>query len=143
MAFLVEPKNFSIEEFRCHCGSCKLLLRLEILARCQTLRDSFGHSIRVNTGHRCKKHNGAIGGSPRSQHLGGAAADLSCSDFRFPDLVVIAMAMDFAGFGIYLSPKSGGFMHVDDRVGAHVRWAQINGEFVEFQNVLDELGIAK
>ena len=40
------------------------------------LRDAFGHPILVNSGYRCDALNAAVGGSPRSQHRLGQAADI-------------------------------------------------------------------
>ena len=41
------------------------------------LRDEYGKPIYVNSGYRCEKHNKAVGGVPRSQHMLGQAADIS------------------------------------------------------------------
>ena len=43
-------------------------------------RRAFGKPIRVNSGYRCKKLNSIIGGSAKSQHLTGCAADLDGGD---------------------------------------------------------------
>ena len=40
------------------------------------LRDAFDHPILVNSGYRCEALNAAVGGSPRSQHRLGQAADI-------------------------------------------------------------------
>lgn len=68
--------HFSSDEFACrHCGaervSCELLDCLE------KLRAIIGHRpIRIVSGHRCARHNKAVGGAPRSRHLIGDAADI-------------------------------------------------------------------
>lgn len=41
------------------------------------LRDEYGKPIYVNSGYRCAKHNAAVGGVPKSQHMLGQAADIS------------------------------------------------------------------
>ena len=41
------------------------------------VRDEYGKPIYVNSGYRCEKHNKAVGGVPRSQHIVGEAADIS------------------------------------------------------------------
>lgn len=41
------------------------------------LREMYGKPIRVNSGYRCKKLNGLVGGVSNSQHLTGQAADIS------------------------------------------------------------------
>lgn len=47
------------------------------MEKLQELRDAFGQAITVTSGYRCKDHNKAIGGAPRSQHLLGKAADIT------------------------------------------------------------------
>ena len=75
-------KNFKIQEFECRCG-CQMpaevrqnieALVAEVL---DPVRDEYGKPIYVNSGYRCEKHNKAVGGVPRSQHLVGQAADIS------------------------------------------------------------------
>ena len=75
-------KNFRIQEFVCRCG-CQMpaearqnieALVAEVL---DPVRDEYGKPIYVNSGYRCEKHNAAVGGVPRSQHLVGQAADIS------------------------------------------------------------------
>ena len=75
-------KNFRIQEFVCHCG-CEMppearqnieALVAEVL---DPVREQYGKPIYVNSGYRCEKHNKAVGGVPRSQHMLGQAADIS------------------------------------------------------------------
>ena len=75
-------KNFRIQEFVCRCG-CQMpaearqnieALVAEVL---DPVRDEYGKPIYVNSGYRCEKHNKAVGGVPRSQHIVGEAADIS------------------------------------------------------------------
>ena len=44
------------------------------------VRIAYGKPIYVNSGYRCEKHNKAVGGVLRSQHLVGQAADIRCDD---------------------------------------------------------------
>ena len=39
-------------------------------------RGALGHAIHVNSGYRCPKLNGAVGGARTSQHLTGEAVDI-------------------------------------------------------------------
>ena len=41
------------------------------------VREAYGKPIYVNSGYRCEKHNKAVGGVPKSQHMLGQAADIS------------------------------------------------------------------
>ena len=75
-------KYFRINEFRCHCG-CQMPAEVEANIEAlvsnvlDPLRDEYGKPIYVNSGYRCEKHNKAVGGVPRSQHMVGQAADIS------------------------------------------------------------------
>ena len=75
-------KNFRINEFVCHCG-CEMPAEarqnIEALVAnvLDPVRDEYGKPIYVNSGYRCAKHNAAVGGVPRSQHMLGQAADIS------------------------------------------------------------------
>ena len=75
-------KYFRINEFVCRCG-CEM--PPEVQANIEALvsnvldpvREAYGKPIYVNSGYRCEKHNKAVGGVPRSQHMVGQAADIS------------------------------------------------------------------
>lgn len=72
--------NFQISEFLCkHCGAGADIVKSELLARLQLLRDSYGQPMLVNCGYRCPEHNAAVGGAIHSAHLTGEAADISDS----------------------------------------------------------------
>ncbi|MCD8386487.1 MAG: D-Ala-D-Ala carboxypeptidase family metallohydrolase [Bacteroidales bacterium] len=43
------------------------------------IRERWGGPIKVNSGYRCKVLNTAVGGSPKSQHMTGQAADITVS----------------------------------------------------------------
>lgn len=49
----------------------------------QPLRDSLGARVDVNSGYRCKKLNELVGGTEKSQHRKGEAADIK-SPFYTP-----------------------------------------------------------
>ena len=76
-------KYFRTKEFECKCGQCSM--PSEVQANIEALvtnvldpvREAYGKPIYVNSGYRCEKHNKAVGGVPRSQHLVGQAADIS------------------------------------------------------------------
>ena len=65
----------------------------DIVAKMQTLaeevlqpvRDKFGPTV-INSGYRCKKLNTAIGGSKKSQHCFGEAADIEVPTISNRDL---------------------------------------------------------
>jgi uncharacterized protein YcbK (DUF882 family) len=69
-------EHFKRSEFRCKCGCGADTVDYELLRVCEEVREYTGAPVRVMSGHRCKKHNSAVGGAKRSQHLYGRAADL-------------------------------------------------------------------
>ncbi len=111
-------KNFSKSEFacKCGCGYCKPDARL--VERLEKFRELCGGKpLHINSGCRCEKHNKASGGSPKSQHLFGNAADVR----KVPGMTIDEMAKKaeeagFDGVGKYRS-----FVHVDVR-GTRARW---------------------
>lgn len=68
--------NFSAREFTCH--HCRLLVGpdLHLVDVLQRVRNHVGLPLRIISGYRCRAHNAAVGGSTRSQHLSGRAADV-------------------------------------------------------------------
>ncbi|AFM54674.1 endolysin [Nonlabens phage P12024S] len=83
-------KNFTLKEFECSCG-CEMpkdvLNNVQKLAyHLQRLRDKFNKPIKINSAYRCESHNKAIGGSKKSQHKLGFAADIVVKD-KTPDEV--------------------------------------------------------
>lgn len=83
-------KNFTLKEFECKCG-CEMpedvLNNVQKLAyHLQRLRDKFNKPIKINSAYRCESHNKSIGGSKKSQHKLGFAADIVVKDKR-PDEV--------------------------------------------------------
>lgn len=60
--------NFGPKEFACKC--CGRYFHDEnFLDKLSALRYIIGKPFRINSGHRCPKHNKAEGGALRSQHL--------------------------------------------------------------------------
>ena len=113
-------ENFSKEEFDCKDGSQmppEVLENVKLLAfELQKLRDSIGQSIRVNSGYRSPNHNANIGGSPKSQHLLGKAADIYVKGMSIGYLhetiehLIEEEILNIKGLGRYNN-----FIHIDIR----------------------------
>ena len=101
--------HFSRKELMCPCG-CKgdgvdvdLVPLLEVVRKLN--RDK---PITPNSGYRCPKHNKKVGGSRRSKHMLGQAADLPVSNPKLVYNVLCKLYPDKYGFGLYKT-----FVHVD------------------------------
>ena len=75
-------KNFRIQEFVCRCrcempAEARQNIEALVANVLDPVRDEYGKPIYVNSGYRCEKHNKAVGGVPKSQHMLGQAADIS------------------------------------------------------------------
>lgn len=91
-------KNFSILEFFPHCSNVDIVVALSyrsvsnnIANLClvlDSIRNSIGVPMIINSGYRTKEHNTRVGGVPNSQHLLGSAVDVRkskelCEFFSF------------------------------------------------------------
>jgi uncharacterized protein YcbK (DUF882 family) len=73
-------ENFSLSEFDCKDGTelptALLPNVLDLADNLQVLRDYLGVPISINSAYRTLEYNRKIGGSTKSQHLLGKAADI-------------------------------------------------------------------
>jgi len=106
-------RNFSKSELSCNCGECEPIISDILVTRLQSLRDICGHSLSINSGYRCPKHNKAIGGAPNSMHTKGIAVDISTSGWGADKLhrfLSLAFSLGFNGIGI-----ASNYFHIDVR----------------------------
>lgn len=79
-------KDFNEREFLCRCGKCaysrpgQSVINPKLIQALQFCRDKCGFPIRVVSGLRCPKRNKQVGGSSRSYHLSGSAADIQAEN---------------------------------------------------------------
>lgn len=109
-------KNFTRAEFACRCGCGFDDIDMRVVRLCQSVRDFFDTPVAITSGCRCAKHNKRVGGSPRSQHVYGLAADIKAR--HVPPSVVheYCEQLDVPGLGSYPT-----FTHIDVRDGK-ARW---------------------
>jgi len=71
-------EHFSYSEFACRCPNNCITPTVspELINVLEELRAHFSASVVINSGIRCKDYNQVIGGSYRSQHIQGTAADV-------------------------------------------------------------------
>lgn len=120
-AYALRWPHFTPKEMASKCGSPGLLVDARLMDALEALRGMVNVPLRVNSGYRAPKHNAAIGGSPKSQHVHGRAADLSTHRVSVEALAALAEKVDaFSQGGIGVYPEEG-FVHVDVR-GERARW---------------------
>lgn len=111
-------QNFYYDEFECQCGCGVGIMSPMFMERLQHLRVFYDKPIAITSGVRCLAHNSAVGGSPKSRHLVGNAADLAIDNaadrYRIAQL---ALKLGFGGIGIGSS-----FVHLDLRSSLPVLW---------------------
>tara|TARA_R110000851_G_scaffold2933_5_gene11945 strand:+ start:502 stop:888 length:387 start_codon:yes stop_codon:yes gene_type:complete len=118
-------ENFNLSEFQCKCG-CEMPAFVkeniqELALNLQMLRDIVG-ALNLTNAYRCKEHNLAVGGSVKSQHLVGKAADIQSIGAEpseianITEVLMDAKKLKAGGIGRYNT-----FTHIDIR-GSVARW---------------------
>lgn len=121
--------NFTAEELSCKC--CGEYYHDEYsLDMLQAARTAWGKPFKVNSGHRCEKHNHTVGGSLKSAHL-KIAFDLAILNRKHKRGMLEALHnAGFTTFGLYST-----FIHTDRRPWR--LW--IMGDKRIWQNIYDEV----
>jgi len=101
--------NFNSEEFTCGCGKCVDIINRDFVNTLQKIRDEFG-PMRITSGYRCEDHNKAVGGSEKSYHMRGMAADILCASWP-RRILLIQLGLKY-GLTVGLGK---GFIHLDSR----------------------------
>lgn len=101
--------GFSPAEIACR-GTGKLLINEQALDRLQALRRALNRPMIVNSAYRSPEHNARVGGAKKSQHLSGAAFDISMANHDPESFIAAAREAGFTGIGTY--PRSN-FIHID------------------------------
>ena len=70
---------FKMEEFACPCCN-ENNISMELVELLDQARGIAEVPFKINSGFRCEKHNEAVGGSSRSLHKRGRAADIHVGD---------------------------------------------------------------
>jgi len=107
-------EHFKISEFVCrdpNDPSAKVFIEMELIQKLEKLRSLLKMPLIVTSGYRTQKWNESVGGSPRSRHLLGQAADIRMDGHYDTDrITVFAVNAGFKGIGLY-----DGFIHLDIR----------------------------
>ena len=109
-------EHFSRSEFRCPCCNFDTV-DTELLRILEVVRSHFDRPITITSGFRCVDHNAAVGGSDRSQHLYGRAADIAVDGVSPAIVAELADQLGAGGVGTYET-----FTHIDSRSNGPARW---------------------
>jgi len=119
--------HFSVQELACRCCG-RLWIVPGLLDALEELRAVVGAPIIVLSGFRCPAHNSRVGGSSKSRHLTGQAADLTIPGLTPAKMLALALGVAaFARGGAGLYPREG-FIHVDLRP-VPARWARLGSRY--------------
>ena len=111
--------NFTRAEFKCKCGRCDYdTVDAELIRALQSLRDYVGAPITITSGNRCPEYNLSVGGSEKSQHLKGRAADIQVEGVTPETVQKYLKHVHQGSFGI---GSYGSFTHIDTRT-KEARW---------------------
>lgn len=111
--------HFNSNEFRCKCGvPHDILIDLDLIDKLEDLHTAFNcHSIIINSGYRCSKHDKTMGNG-KGMHTKGQAADIVCKDKNrniISSKDVCCKAQDLGFGGIANINTSYNSTHVDTR----------------------------
>lgn len=111
-------EHFRVREFRCQDGSDTVLVSEELVEVLEAIRNQFGQPVTINSAYRTTSHNAKVGGSAKSQHLEGTAADIRVGGVTPLEVAQYAEEVlgKAGGIGLY-----GTFTHVDVRANRS-RW---------------------
>ena len=90
--------NFWLSEFAC---DDQVDIDIKLVKELQKLRDFIGKPIKVTSGYRTPERNKRIGGSSKSKHMEGIAADICVEGMSIEELYYIANHFAFNGIGVY------------------------------------------
>lgn len=115
-------ENFSTHEFECQDPNDhgQQMVSVALIELLEAIREDFQRPIRINSGYRTEVWNAHEGGSTKSQHCLGRAADISPAKFSASELdrlMKICQKKNPPGLGVYKS-----WVHVDVRTGPKARW---------------------
>lgn len=114
---------FNRSEFACKCGCGFDTVDTTLAMVLDYVRAGVGRPVIVNSGCRCPEYNAKVGGSEKSKHMQGRAADISCPDILWETLrnKVDKLMEGWGGVGYYQNQN---FIHIDTRSGPPARWGK-------------------
>jgi len=111
-------KHFNRSEFACRCGCGFDTVDVETIEVLEDLRECFEQPVYISSGCRCIHHNQSVGGTLKSLHTMGRAADVIVNNVN--PLIVYAY-LDSKYKDKYGLGKYDDFTHIDTR-SQKARW---------------------
>lgn len=124
-------KNFRVREFACQDGSDKILIDSNLVEVLQKIRDHFGKPIIITSAYRTVSHNKKVGGSSRSYHVQGMAADIKVKGVSAVAVAMYAQTI-INGVGVYYYGGTE-FVHIDTRSSVK-HWICASSGHYEYYN---------
>lgn len=115
-------KYFHLSEYFINHLQCmdEKLIKPKLIELVQEIRDTAGVPITITSGWRSIQKNQQVGGALKSEHLNGAAVDITSRQISIDKLYEICKANSkVIGLG---DGRKYGFVHVDIRTGKRVEW---------------------
>jgi uncharacterized protein YcbK (DUF882 family) len=116
----VASEHFQDHELACPCcGVTKVPAKT--FKMLEDLRSLIGgRPVMINSGYRCQKHNGQVGGAKNSQHVKGLAVDVRVTGMLPESLAnYVEQIPEVNGIGLDTLRR---FVHMDCRPGPRVKW---------------------
>ena len=125
--------NFTLKETECKCGCGTNNVAQELVDVLQLIRVHVGVPVIINSCIRCPEHNAKIGGSKKSRHVEGIAADIAIKNpsnkFEFLESEKLFLVLTFLTIPCIIEYPGQRFVHVDVRHG-HNRLRKEGGFYV-------------
>lgn len=123
--------HFSVYEFACSDKSDTVLIDSELIEVLEQVRTHFGKPVKINSAYRTPAYNISIGGSSKSQHCLGLAADIRIAGVDPIQIALYVASLPYfvnrGGIGYYSRVGlKDGFVHVDVRSWKS-RWISKSG----------------
>lgn len=110
--------NFTVKEFACKDGSDEILISQELVQVLQKIRTKFKKAVTINSGYRTPTYNRKIGGSYKSLHTQGLAADIAVKGVDPLAVAMYAHSILGSSGGVEVgsyNEGTGGYIHIDVR----------------------------
>ena len=94
---------FNTDEFKCKCGCDEVIVNQKLVKALTDVREYFKKPVIITSGFRCEGHNNKVGGSKKSKHILGAAADFKVKDVHADEIAdyLLEKYPDTYGIGRY------------------------------------------